>query len=354
MSADTAYLSELVAEDQDVSVSAAQAMVERYMTALKAIQRRQEGYNPAIGAAELESLRTWVDKVFFFKGLPTIVYARMGAGKTYFISWLLLRAMWLHPNWDFFTNIPFFWADDKELERYKPPQLYAPSSMSQMLIMTSNSILNDRVPATLLDEMDSAIVSQSWQSRKNLSWMKFTFVERHLKTRGPVMVYHSASDIPHYLRKINSNLTNTHIKLTLRGGKRIVASRRNPSHIVEVPSTQAIIPYATHGLMGFEIDVDMGKLNDRLHSSRVKVVAQQILDNVEDCLIDSKNDRAARQVLPESMKDETTGKALLHCNSCNHTWDSKQRGPYFTCSNSDCLSRDVIAIPKDQWEKWKR
>lgn len=340
-----------IADDLDVSQDVADVMTQRYITALENINRRYEGYSPTIDAAQLHNLQTWVDRVFFFKGLPTVVYAKMGFGKSYFSSWLLLKAIWLHPDkWDFYTNLPFFWVDDKALEnRYKPRSLFRPSKMSDLLISSADSILHGRMPAVLLDEMDSALLSQRWQSRQNMSWMQFTFVERHLKTRGPVLVYHNASDIPHYLRK--RTLTNTIVKLAIRGGQRVVVSERNPNHELVVPADAPIIPYSTHGLMGFEIDVDMTRLGSKLHGSDIRTIATQIQDNIGDCLLTQAVGRELKRPASLEQQDEK-GKALAVCDNCRRPWRTRSRSPYPKCPA--CGSKRSIIIPKEDWSKYEK
>ena len=340
-----------IADDLDVSPDAADAIAQRYIAALEGINKRYEGYSPSVDAVQLNNLQTWVDKVFFYKGLPTVVYAKMGFGKSYFSSWLLLKAIWLHPDkWDFYANLPFFWVDDKALEdKYKPMSLFRPSKMSELLISSANSILHGRMAAVLLDEMDSALLSQRWQSRENMSWMQFTFVERHLKTRGPVLVYHNASDIPHYLRK--RTLTNTIVKLAIRGGQRVVVSERNPNHELIVPADAPIIPYSTHGLMGFEIDVDMTRLGSKLHGTDIKTIATQIQDNIDDCLLAKSVQREFKRPVTPEQKDDK-GKALANCSDCGRTWRTKSPGPYFQCAV--CHSRKVTIIPKEAWNKYEK
>ena len=46
-----------------------------------------------------------------------------------------------------------------------------------------------------------------------------------------------------------------------------------------------VIPYSTHGLMGFSIDVDVGRLGAKLSGTRPKAIAQQIMDSLSDCMI---------------------------------------------------------------------
>ena len=338
-----------VANDQGIPDGTAQKMVETYLQALENLQRRYDGYAPQVPSADLEAITRWVDRVFLFKGLPTVVYAAQGFGKSYFLSWLLLRAMWIHPSWDFFSNLPCFWEDYPEFLPYKPPALRNPGTMSNLLKLIAESILQGRVPAILIDEMDTPLISQRWKSAPNLSWMQFTFIERHVWARGPVLVYHEASDIPHYLRK--RKLVNDIVKLSLRGGQRVIASVRNPNRLLYVPGDTAIIPYATHGLMPFTIDVDMTALNDRLHSSDIRIVAQQIIDSVEDCLLEDK--RGRRRATP---RKKTGYLSHFVCPRFgNKEWCTKaprQEGPYFTCGRCHGTA-GVEPCAKEYYDDWR-
>ena len=223
----------------------------------------------------------WIDKTFLFRGLTTVVAVRAGTGKTHLASWIALRALFLHPEWDIYSNVPFFWIGSEELESLRPANLYSVMSMSEMLAKSSRSILNGRVPAILLDEMDGALMSQLWRSNQNLSWERFTFIERHLMVQGPLLLYHEMSDVPHYLRK--GTLANQLLSVEIYQGKRYVLSDRSGRKQLVIDGP--VIPFSTYGLMGFSIDVDVGKLGSKLSATRPHAVAQQILDGLEDCLI---------------------------------------------------------------------
>ena len=229
----------------------------------------------------INKFRKWIDRTFLYRGLTTVVTARAGTGKTHLASWIMLRSLLLHPEWDIFSNVPFFWVGTENLTHLRPANLYSVMSMSEMLKQTSQCVINDRRPAVILDEMDGALMSQLWRSNQNLSWERFTFIERHLMVHGPLLLYHELSDVPHYLRK--GTLANQLLSVEIHNGQRYVFSDVTGRRQLLIGGP--VIPYSTHGLMGFSIDVDVGRLGAKLSGTRPKVIAQQIMDSLSDCMI---------------------------------------------------------------------
>lgn len=351
-------MAEIIAEEiEATSLTSSQAAMQAAGNYLSILEDLRNSTGALSGDPEMEALRArtayWVDKHFLFKGLTTVLVAKAGTGKTHFGSWLILRALFLHPEWDIYTNIPFFWVGNDSLENLKPPRLYSVMSMSQLLKASAQSILDGRMPAVILDEMDGALMSQLWRTNQNLSWERFTFIERHLMIRGPLLLYHEVSDVPHYLRK--GALANQIVGIYLHGGQRYVFSQRSQPNALIIDGP--VIPYSTYGLMGFRIDVDVGKLAAQLHAARPKIVAEQILSKVDDCLIDWEGRPDRTQAYQKDANPET-GKRLIYCNDCGNTWWSKQKGNEIVHSirvnGKKFDHHSTVIIPKDRWEEYGR
>ena len=103
--------------------------------------------------------------------------------------------------------------------------------------------------------------------------------------------------------------------------------------------------------MPFTIDVDMTALNDRLHSSDIRIVAQQIIDSVEDCLLEDK--RGRRRATP---RKKTGYLSHFVCPRFgNKEWCTKaprQEGPYFTCGRCHGTA-GVEPCAKEYYDDWR-
>ncbi len=86
------------------------------------------------------------------------------------------------------------------------------------------------------------------------------------------MIYHEFKHIPNYLR--SGDLLNERLHLTIHNGKRYILSRKaRPFKLV---ITEATIPYSTHGLKGFDINVNMAELEEKLNAGTAEGLARQI------------------------------------------------------------------------------
>lgn len=279
---DTKMLADEIAMVSNLSSSTSVQWAEEYLSILQDLRNGTDIASLYQGNQDvINKFRKWIDRTFLYRGLTTVVTARAGTGKTHLASWIMLRSLFLHPEWDIFSNVPFFWVGTENLTHLRPPNLYSVMSMSDMLQQTSQCVINDRRPAVILDEMDGALMSQLWRSNQNLSWERFTFIERHLMVHGPLLLYHEMSDVPHYLRK--GTLANQLLSVEIHNGQRYVFGDTTGRRQLLIDGP--VIPYSTHGLMGFSIDVDVGRLGAKLSGTRPKVIAQQIMDSLSDCMI---------------------------------------------------------------------
>lgn len=197
-------------------------------------------------------------------GMVSVLYGKAGTGKSHFLSWLITRSLVSYPNWDIYTNLPLFWFDHKSLEELSLPNVYKIDSMSEMLYKSALSVLNKRQPVVILDVMDQVLTSRKWNSKENLSWETFMNIERHLKVRGPLLVYHITRAIPEPMRE--RRITEFVYKMVVHGRMKYLY---NCDGKQKIEITGFSVPYATLGTFSFQIDVDMGKLLRSIQTTEI-------------------------------------------------------------------------------------
>ena len=234
-----------------------------------------------------EAIKFWLDSVFFRRDLPVVLRAKNGRGKTYFLTWLLLRSKMMRPDGDFLTNIPWFWETDPRVRSLAMPNFYNINKMSEMLRRASETVLEGRVPYVIIDEMDNAVSSQDFSGAGKqafASWKQFTYIKRHLKMKGPVLAYHSVNDIPNYMR--SRQVVADILKVYVHGGERYVFSRATRPYRLKVNGE--FVVYSKNGFYDFEIDVDMRKLRVSIGKTGTPIeTAKKILANLDSCTFDA-------------------------------------------------------------------
>jgi len=210
-------------------------------------------------------------------GMVSVLYGKAGTGKSHFLSWLITRALVSFPNWDIYTNLPFFWFDHKSLQELSLPNVYKIDSMSEMLYKSALSVLNKRQPVVILDEMDQVLTSRRWNSKENLSWETFMNIERHLKIRGPLLVYHITKAIPEPMRE--RRITEFVYKLAIHSGERYLYDCEGKK---KFEISGFVIPYSTLGTFSFQIDIDMGKLLRSIQTTEITESATFIRDHINE------------------------------------------------------------------------
>ena len=187
---------------------------------------------PKIGAEErarFERIRMGVrlgGDIGFHRGAATVITARMGAGKTNTVAFLMEKAIAYRPDWDVYTNVPFPWSEDPELGVPAPPRLFAVSDMVGLLRGVATSLQAGHVPAVVIDETDQAFTSHDWATNESESWMRFIFIERHLRVRGPILVYHLYAHVPLPLRREGA-LRGSYLKVIVRNGQRWIIRKED-------------------------------------------------------------------------------------------------------------------------------
>ncbi len=273
-------------EDRGIRKEVALRKAEEYLHFMKALN------DGRMSLAGRPDPKYWLDTMFFYKGRGTIVFASQGQGKTNLCAYLITRALVLHPDWVILTNVPFFWDfEEFGVTDLRPGRVVSVSTMSQMLTEMANIILRGQIPVIVLDELDQVLTSYNYRKKSMDDWMHFIFVERHFKVRGPLMIYHEFKHIPNYLR--SGDLLNERLFLTIHDGKRYILSRKTKPYKLVV--TESVIPYSTHGLKGFNIDVNMGELEETLNAGTSEGLARQILQYLNEFEKDKEISRKRRE-----------------------------------------------------------
>ncbi len=281
-----------IEEDWEVSHEAATQMAEDYVRILDSVRNGTAfvtGFSTASNTTinRQEAVKFWLDSVFFRRDLPVVIRAKNGRGKTYLLSWLLLRARIMRPDGDFLTNIPWFWETDERVKPLAMPNFYNINSMSEMLRRSAESVLSDRIPYVIIDEMDNAVSSQDYRRGKEspyASWKQFTYIKRHLRMKGPILTYHSVNDIPNYMR--SRQVVADILKVYVHGGERYIFSEATRPYSLKI-NGEALL-YSKTGFNDFEINVDMRKLRIMIgKTGNPKETAKMILKHLDDCSFDA-------------------------------------------------------------------
>lgn len=269
------------------------------------LERMKEPHDPRRCPDE-EFLRRWPGDLGFHTGQATVIVSKQGGGKTNACSRLIEAAIEHRPDWDIFTNVPFPWDYDPQIPR--PPRLFGVHGMEELLAGVSRTILAGRKPAIAIDEMDQVVTSHSWARDTDESWVKFLFVERHFRARGPLLVYHVREHVPLPLRR-RGDLRGSYFRLVIRDGRRKLIRVEDPSQWWVI--TESRLPFLTLGLRGFSIDVDMEELLSRVDGDS-RSVAQQVLDylaerrqRVEEAEAESEDRKGHAIVLQATRKAKT-------------------------------------------------
>ena len=231
------------------------------------------------------SFNSFVKTSLLRTGMVSVLFGKAGTGKSHFLSWLITRALVSFPNWDIYTNLPFFWVDHLSLKDLSLPNVYRIDSMSEMLYNSALSVLNHRQPVIVIDEMDQVLTSRRWNSKENLSWETFLNIERHLKIRGPLLVYHITKAIPEPMRE--RRITEFIYKLAIHSGERYLYDCEGKK---KFEISGFVIPYSTLGTFSFKIDVDMGKLLRSIQTTEITESAKFIRDHIEEFKFDLEED----------------------------------------------------------------
>jgi len=280
-------------------------------------------------------------------GMVSVLYGKAGTGKSHFLSWLITRSLVSYPNWDIYTNLPFFWVDHKSLQELSLPNVYKIDSMSEMLYKSALSVLNKKQPVVILDEMDQVLTSRRWYSKENLSWETFMNIERHLKIRGPLLIYHVTRAIPEPMRE--RRITEFVYKMMVHGRLKYLYDCDEKQ---KIEISGFAIPYATLGTFSFQIDVDMGKLLRSIQTTEITESATFIRDHIGEFKFDiteeDKIEVDSEGRAKEASEEEKQG-IKLTCSKCGYSWlyngESKFRATCPRCGNKIRIKDLSVHLP---------
>ncbi|MCL5873749.1 MAG: hypothetical protein M1161_00175 [Candidatus Thermoplasmatota archaeon] len=297
------FLAGLIRDDTGMNEEKAKTWAKSHIDFVKAIK---DGRASVKTRVDQPSAKYWTNNTFFTMR-PTIIFGPQGQGKSFFCSWITLRALVENPDWDFYTNVPFFWFDyPDELPDAYLPNVHLVRNMKEMLEGIIHSRRSGRSPAIILDEMDAEIDSYSWQSDESRSWRIFTQFQRHFYVKGPILVYHYAKHIPSYLR--NGGMARV-VLLTYHDSKRYVLARFTRPYKLVVKGFAP--PYASHGSYPFEVNIDMRYLYRKLEGVNPQRILDRMEESLEESIItDEKVEKKFREIEEAKTKEERDKKVI--------------------------------------------
>ena len=238
---------------------------------------------------EQKTLKYWLSEMMH-DGQISVLFAPTGQGKSNAGSFIVQCILIMYPRWDIPTNIPFIFApgilQGEHRTSFQIDRIKFIENMSEMLMESAKSVLNGRFPAPVLDEMDSARIRIQARSRESVSFKLYEYIERHVDTQGPLMIYHLKQDIPTELQPGGLS----HVVFSVspytnyrdhKKSKRVISSptywETMPMGMRYFPPPLTCLPYHAHGFSPFTIDVDMQWLNQQLGVSTKEQAAKKIL-----------------------------------------------------------------------------
>ena len=238
--------------------------------------------------AERDILEYWITELLPY-GISTTVFAKAGMGKSNFSTFIIQCILILKPKWDIVTTIPLIFSHmmngEERFPEYQIDRVKFVSNMSELLMISSEIVLNDRVPAVIIDEFDSALTTTEMRSKAGTNLKDYVFLERHYDVQGPLFIYHVRKDIPVPMRNqtisadvfMITNYVNRrtrHVIRVISNPRRWQSGWRGGGRYLPVPL--ASIPYHNQGTSPFTVmDVDTQWLNSHVRGTK-KEAAKQI------------------------------------------------------------------------------
>lgn len=277
------------------------ASVERakkaYVFYVKYKEYEQTGFNTRkieeiFGISDIEQsiLDHWIEELLPH-GLSTSVFAKAGMGKSNLSTFIIQVILIMRPNWDIITNLPIicspFMDGEKKFPDYKIDRLHFVIKSGDMLMESAKIGISGRIPAIILDEFDSSLLSTQMRGQAGTNLKDYMFVERHYDVQGPLFIYHVRNDIPVPMRnKIISHdifIVAFYVNRIKRSTRRVVTNpetwqygHRGGERYLPIPLSS--LPYHNQGSSPFDIlDVNMQWLNSHLTGTK-KEVLRKILE----------------------------------------------------------------------------
>lgn len=247
---------------------------------------------------EQKLMNFWIDE-FVSNGKPTVIFASTGSGKSNLSSVVIQIILILRPEWDIGTNLTVVCSPEvqehmeekyrESLKSYQIPQVRMVSNFTELLNLSTDKMLEGKYLAVILDEMDSSTPGTQSRSKEGVSWQAYTWVERHLDTKGPLLVYHEQSTIPKGMRI--GGMTKQIFGMYQYENYANHHSRRAVSRPdywdgttywkMYFPPPLTSLPYHTKGWSSFVLDVDMQWINQRVGNVPKLEAARRIKELVK-------------------------------------------------------------------------
>lgn len=260
-------LTAAITADRQTDAGRSRELADRYLQWRDALLARD------VKPWEDRKARRYIEGAWLWEGRPSVIFAGQGRGKSNFAAWVIEKVLETRPEWDVFTNLPFPWDPEGGGPPAAEPwgRIHPVGSLSEVLRGAVSSVRAGRKPSVIIDEMDQAVTSHDWMSDDARSWQRLLNIERHLRLRGPLLVYHAYRHIPVVLRE--GTMLKSLLQVIVMDGRRWVI-RREEDGFLQIPPT--VLPYLAYGLRGFDIDVDVRELERNLHGSS-EAVGRQIM-----------------------------------------------------------------------------
>ena len=237
---------------------------------------------------ERDILEYWITELLPH-GISTTVFAKAGMGKSNFSTFIIQCILILKPKWDVITTIPLIFSHmmngEEMFPDYQIDRVKFVSNMSELLMVSSDIVLNDRIPAVIIDEFDSALTTTEMRSKAGANLRDYVYLERHYDVQGPLFIYHVRRDIPVPMRNqtisadvfMITNYVNRrtrHISRVVSNPTRWQSGWRGGGRYLPIPLTN--LPYYNQGTSPFTVmDVDVQWLNAHVRGVK-KDAARQI------------------------------------------------------------------------------
>lgn len=276
-------LAKAIADDRQTDRETARPFADQYLQWRAALPDRE------VQPWEDRKARRYIEGAWLWEGRPSVVFAGQGRGKSNFAAWVIEKVLETRPTWDVYTNLPFPWDPDGGGPATSEPwgRVRPVGSLSEVLRGAVASVRAGRKPAVVIDEMDQAVTSHDWMSEDARSWQRLLNIERHLRLRGPLLVYHAYRHIPVVLRE--GTMLRSMLQVIIKDGHRWVI-RREEEGFLQIPPT--VLPYLAYGLRGFDVDVDVQELERHLSGSSDAVGRQLIAYLDREQAVTAAKDRA--------------------------------------------------------------
>lgn len=240
-----------------------------------------------INAYQQHVIDYWLNELLPY-GISTSLFAKAGMGKSNTSSFISQLILVMKPNWDIITDLPIIFSPlmdpSGKYNEIKINRFYFVQNMEQLLMASAEIGLVNRVPAIILDEFDSALVSDQMRAKAGHNLRHYIYLERHWDTQGPVFIYHARKDIPVAMREKTLShavyMVTTYFNYLTKHTRRVLSNpdawnRMPPGGRRYLPIPRTSLPYHSFGTSPFTVDdVDMQWLNAHITGTQKEALRQ--------------------------------------------------------------------------------